>query len=277
MPRTLTLLYCLMLALPAYAGEASQAVYEILLADSSGEAVALIAKADTRADNIPCPPGGSGYGCMTVDGKVRDYGRAAGFEFVTHLVHNGRGMVAGHGSEGGWQRVKNAWHRWYYVHFVKEVPEHPLGYLFPLRRVFVHDGHRVLKVEGLGGTDTTVNAINASGHVVGASETRSGHFHAYLHRDGRTVNLGTLGGGFSHAIDINDQGDIVGVATNAAGEERAFLYRQGRMLDLNRLVASSSWRLVDAYYIDDRGHIVASGIDGSGKTQPVVLRRRDGS
>ena len=76
----------------------------------------------------------------------------------------------------------------------------------------------------LGGGDTSANAINASGQVVGYSTNAAGKTRAFLKSPGRSmVDLGTLGGDWSTAYGINDAGQVVGWALNELGQIRAFL------------------------------------------------------
>ncbi|MBM4274726.1 MAG: DUF3466 family protein [Deltaproteobacteria bacterium] len=85
----------------------------------------------------------------------------------------------------------------------------------------------------LGGGTSYAFGINASGQVVGESQTTGGQTRAFLWTAGGGMqNLGTLGGSFSRAYDINDQGQIVGAATGSSGPVRAFLYELGEMKPL---------------------------------------------
>jgi probable HAF family extracellular repeat protein len=67
----------------------------------------------------------------------------------------------------------------------------------------------------LGGTDSNATAVNASGQVVGDSNTTgNGAFHAFSWTArGGMVDLGTLGGTGSYATAVNASGQVVGSST----------------------------------------------------------------
>jgi probable HAF family extracellular repeat protein len=67
----------------------------------------------------------------------------------------------------------------------------------------------------LGGSESSANAINAGGQVVGQATTTSGDSHAFLYSGGSMTDIGTLGGSQSYANGINANGQIVGQATTA--------------------------------------------------------------
>jgi probable HAF family extracellular repeat protein len=63
----------------------------------------------------------------------------------------------------------------------------------------------------LGGPDDhAAFAINATGVIVGQSETTLGKHRAVRWVNGAITDLGDLGGGMAFATGINDLGDIVG-------------------------------------------------------------------
>jgi probable HAF family extracellular repeat protein len=90
-----------------------------------------------------------------------------------------------------------------------------------------------------GGTESTADAINNKGQVVGdATFAGNGPWHAFVStQGGPLVDLGTLGGGVSSASDINDLGQIVGYADVAPHDYmHAFLINgSGPMQDLGTL------------------------------------------
>jgi probable HAF family extracellular repeat protein len=100
------------------------------------------------------------------------------------------------------------------------------------------------------GDNSTANAINESGHVVGRSNN-----HAFLWRDGRIIDLGDLGSGFSEATDVNNRDEVVGFSGVAGGAVHAFLWRRGIMTDLGVLPGGDNSY---ARAINDRGDIVGS-------------------
>jgi probable HAF family extracellular repeat protein len=61
---------------------------------------------------------------------------------------------------------------------------------------------------------------------------------------------------------INLGGDVVGTSSLPGGATRAFFYRHGRLIDLNELAPPWLTLLTGAAGINDKGQIVASGLDG---------------
>ena len=53
-------------------------------------------------------------------------------------------------------------------------------------------------------------AINEHGQIVGASQTRSGHMHAFLWQNGKMTDLSPVGELESYATALNERGQIVG-------------------------------------------------------------------
>lgn len=108
----------------------------------------------------------------------------------------------------------------------------------------------MLDLGTLGGPQSNANGINrgrveevsASDDrppviVVGASDTRSGAFHAFIWTAGGGMrDLGTLGGMNSEALGVNDAGQVVGDAQVASGDSHAFIWTQAHgMHDLGTL------------------------------------------
>ena len=104
----------------------------------------------------------------------------------------------------------------------------------------------------LGGLNSTATAVNASGQVVGYSETAAGETHAFLFSGGAMTDLGTLGGAYSIATGINAAGQVVGYSQTTAGEFRAFIYTGGTMQSLPTLGGTDAF----AYAINDSGVVV---------------------
>jgi probable HAF family extracellular repeat protein len=82
--------------------------------------------------------------------------------------------------------------------------------------------------------------INASGQVVGESQTGTGSSsstdHAVLFSGGTIKDLGTFGGDTSVANGINAAGEITGSADTTGDQEgHAFIYQNGVMTDLGTL------------------------------------------
>ncbi|WP_353068399.1 hypothetical protein RBB75_13595 [Tunturibacter empetritectus] len=119
-----------------------------------------------------------------------------------------------------------------------------------------------LKIVDLGtlpkGIVSSARSVNDRGQIVGFSDTPDG-VHAFLYSDGVMQDLGTLGSDPSEASGINNHSEVVG-ASNITGTRRhAFLWRDGQIKDLNVfLPGGSSWILLDAFSINDRGQIACS-------------------
>jgi probable HAF family extracellular repeat protein len=121
---------------------------------------------------------------------------------------------------------------------------------------FLWDGTSTRDLGTLGGTQSSGNGINASGHVTGDSTNAKGKVRAFLW-DGITMRrLFTLGGSVSSGSDVNAMDQVVGLSTNKLGQTRAFLWQDGLMQDLGTLGGPSS----AAFAINDAGQVVgASG------------------
>lgn len=107
----------------------------------------------------------------------------------------------------------------------------------------------------LGGSYASVQAINASGQIVGTSMTdASGEIptlHAFLYSSATMQDIDTSGGIDSSAYAINSSGQVVGRMFTTNGESRAFLYDSTGMHDLGTLGGTNS----AAYDINDSGQI----------------------
>jgi probable HAF family extracellular repeat protein len=114
----------------------------------------------------------------------------------------------------------------------------------------------------LGGRISNAIAVNASGHIVGNSETATGAFHAFLWTpNGGMVDLGTLGGATSSARAINALGHVAGSSQTGNGDTHAFFWTPlTGMIDLGTLPGSSS---SEAAALNDSNQVVGSNIQGS--------------
>jgi probable HAF family extracellular repeat protein len=131
-----------------------------------------------------------------------------------------------------------------------------------------HDGV-VTDLGTLGGNESSAMAINASGTIVGSTQTTDGELRAVLWRDNAIVDLGTLGGRESRATDVNIYDQVVGYAQTSDGDYRPFLWKDGVMRDLTRLVQPpegwqlSAERVFKTVSVNDAGMIAGTGrLDG---------------
>jgi probable HAF family extracellular repeat protein len=96
----------------------------------------------------------------------------------------------------------------------------------------------------LGGTNCLAYGIDNREQIVGAAQTRTGSYHAFLFQGGRMMDLGTMGGSNSWAFGINGHGWIVGTSELWNSNRHAFLCTNAltgsRMMDLGTLGGSNS-------------------------------------
>lgn len=134
-----------------------------------------------------------------------------------------------------------------------------------------------------GGGNSSANAVNSDGTIVGSSETvEYMSYHAVAWAQGRMIDLGVMPGHTrSTASDVNAAGAVVG-GSNGDGIYRAVIWFDltPGPIDLNGLVEAGGcrdesglqWALSFAYAINDKGAIAAGaeavGLDG---------RRRQGA
>jgi probable HAF family extracellular repeat protein len=158
---------------------------------------------------------------------------------------------------------------------------------------FLYAGSGLIDLGTLGGDFSEGRGINNLGEITGGSNrTAGGVNHLFLYTQGSLHDLGTVGGKPTEGIQINDKkeiigspsflyrdgefralpivpsginnrGDIVGGRAEANGSNHAFLYSDGKVVDLNRLLTDPALTLLTgAAGINDRGQIVASGLNG---------------
>jgi probable HAF family extracellular repeat protein len=148
----------------------------------------------------------------------------------------------------------------------------PYGYD---EHAFLYSGGQMMDLKTLGGNNSYALGINASGQVVGDSDTVPNSIqnpHAFLYAGGHMTDLKTLGGISSYAFGINASGQVVGEADTASGVQHAFLYSGGHMMDLNSLIPpNSGWTLEGAAAINDAGVIVGGGSLGTFLLEPADL------
>jgi probable HAF family extracellular repeat protein len=124
------------------------------------------------------------------------------------------------------------------------------------------------KMENLGvlpgDASSRANMINDAGMVTGASEGSRG-VHAFLWSAKTGMQaLETLeGGNYSEAFGINSSGQIVGSSGSSLGTRAVIWSKSTGVVDLNTMVEGARPTLVltGAFAINDKGEIVAFGID----------------
>ena len=87
------------------------------------------------------------------------------------------------------------------------------------------NGRGVTYLGSLGGGESYASGINASGQVVGRSNSAAGYPHAFITGPNGVdmTDLGTLGGNRSEAFGINDAGQVVGQSYAPDGHGYAFI------------------------------------------------------
>jgi probable HAF family extracellular repeat protein len=162
-----------------------------------------------------------------------------------------------------------AWRHVRYVRVLSEVSPSWIAW----REIEVYGGAAqpewtMVELGTLGGCCSQGTDINASGQVVGTSETASGESHAFFWQDGEMIDLGNLGdSGFVAAADINNAGQVVGWSwINESRDTHAFLWERGVMSDLGTLGGTYS----AAQAINNRGQIVGSSTTPMGDTHAFL-------
>ena len=102
--------------------------------------------------------------------------------------------------------------------------------------------------------DTRAFGVNASGTIVGATNTSAGKRHGFSWKEGRIEDLAPLpGGSFSQAYAVNDEGVVVGASDSSKPQRRAVLWRNGKVLDLGTFPGGTVSR---ALAINDRSQVI---------------------
>lgn len=117
----------------------------------------------------------------------------------------------------------------------------------------------------LGGASAAANDLNASGWVVGTSDTAEARTQAFLWRDGAMRSLGTLGGRASAASAINAAGLVGGNSETSTGVQHAFVWSEELgMADLNDRVRGASPGVLQVVLaVADNGAVLAMAEGGT--------------
>lgn len=124
-----------------------------------------------------------------------------------------------------------------------------------------YNGTSIQELGTLGGDSSIAQGVNASGQVVGFSNTPDGSQHAFSWTaSGGMVDLGTLGGTSAAAQAINASGQVAAVSSSASGLSKAFLLTPGRgLVDLG-LDAPAAFAPSDARFVNDAGQVAGFGL-----------------
>jgi probable HAF family extracellular repeat protein len=122
-------------------------------------------------------------------------------------------------------------------------------------------GRRLVDLGTLpGGMRSRALALDGEGDVVGFSEVEHGEIHAFFYSNGRMRDLGSLGKDPIRANAVNDRGQVVGLSGVSEHVRHAFVWQNAKMEDLNDLIpAEPTWRLNEAFALNDRGEIICAG------------------
>jgi probable HAF family extracellular repeat protein len=121
----------------------------------------------------------------------------------------------------------------------------------------------------LGGYSTSATGVNASGQVVGTSDTTNGTTHAFSWTAaGGMIDLGSLGGSSSYAWAVNASGQVVGTSATADGTYHAFSWTAaGGMIDLGSLGGNYSSA---AYAINASGQVGGNSLTPDGALRATL-------
>jgi probable HAF family extracellular repeat protein len=147
-----------------------------------------------------------------------------------------------------------------------------------VQHAFLWDGSIHDLGGSLGGQQSGAFAVNDAGKAVGfANLTGDTLYHAALwKRAGTITDLGVVGSDqCSYARSINAKGQVIGNSVADCANNsgiRPFLWDDGSIFDLNTLIPPGSPLVLQfAQNINDRGEIVAFGVDANGNGRAALL------
>jgi len=116
-----------------------------------------------------------------------------------------------------------------------------------------------------------IQALNASGHIVGSSYGSDAHAFYYAPETGQLLRLKSLPGATERPVvfAINGQDQFVGEQ-----DSKAIFYASplAEPIELSKLLTTSSgWRFIQATGINDRGEIVGYGVSPASKASDFKL------
>jgi len=122
----------------------------------------------------------------------------------------------------------------------------------------------------LGGAMSNVAAANASGLLVGSSDTSTAHGQDGFTYQGSMTALPTLGGLVTNANAVSAQGWIAGYSFTA-DDVHACMWSGGHIYDVSTMLNVSGWDLETATGINRYGDMVANGFAPDGSFRGVLL------
>jgi probable HAF family extracellular repeat protein len=131
---------------------------------------------------------------------------------------------------------------------------------------FLWRGGRMTDLGTLGGHFGAASYVNNRGDVAGWSTTkRDQSLHGFLWHHGKLTDLHPVGAAFAFTQALNDRDQVVGNEFDAHfNPVIAALWVRGHGYDLNKLVAPSSFQMISANYITNKGEIFGQGVYTSG-------------
>ncbi len=123
---------------------------------------------------------------------------------------------------------------------------------FSVHHAFSYSGGIMTDLGTLGGANSSAQAVNRSGAIVGTSDSPAGYWHGFLYSQGSLMDLGVYSSAYSYAHGINDSGTIVGSVWTTGNKDHAAYYSNGHWTDMGTLGGNYS----GAVAINSSGTIV---------------------